>query len=85
MPNAVKTMLIIKNRTLIKIDPSNGANDTRYSARSVKYPKSTQFISCSNLFLWNLFLKIRNCTSISAALKMNVVIPMLMLVIKASE
>ncbi len=85
IPKAVRIMLTTRNTAHIKTDPSNGTNDTRYSAKSVKYPNSMQFISCNNLFLWNLERKIRNWIRINAALKIKVVIPMLMLVIKANE
>lgn len=36
IPNAVSSMLIAKNKILIIIDPSNGIDETRYNARSVK-------------------------------------------------
>ena len=51
IPKAVRKILTIKNNAHIKTDPSKGINPTRYNAKSVKYPKSTQLISCSNLFL----------------------------------
>ena len=76
-------MLTTKNTTHITKDPSNGTNDTRYSAKSVKYPNKTQLISCNNLLLSNLERKIRNWIKIKEALKTNVVIPMLILVINA--
>lgn len=45
IPKAVKNMLIKRNATIIRTDPSNGMNDTRYNATSVKYPKRTQLIN----------------------------------------
>ena len=51
IPKAIISMLDAKNSMHDRRDPLNGINDTIYSARSVKYPKRTQFISCSSLFL----------------------------------
>lgn len=45
IPKAVKSMLMARNRTHINMDESNGMNDTKYNARFVKYPNSTQLIS----------------------------------------
>ena len=60
IPNASKTILSAKNKTSIRTDPSNGMDDTKYSAKSVKYPNKTQLINCNNLLFSNLDRKIRN-------------------------
>lgn len=60
IPSAVKKILIIKKIIIIGIDPLNGMNETMYSARSVKYPNSMQFMNWSSLFFLNFFLRIIN-------------------------
>ena len=74
-----------KNIIFIKRDPSNGTNDTIYTATFIKYPNNTQLISWSNLFFSNFERKIKNCNTSKEKLNKNVVIPMSMLVISERE
>ena len=76
---------MIKNIVLISNDGVKFINDTKYNAKSVKYPNNTQFINCNSLFFSKFDLKINIWITIKAALNRNVVIPILILVISANE